>query len=72
MGTGITITQFRWRKTIVRIKQIGKQAKEEDRQREKMKERLRQMIRNTPPKYGDPRKTIALQQVMLRVNFLSK
>ncbi|PAV87692.1 hypothetical protein WR25_03731 [Diploscapter pachys] len=61
-----------WRKTIVRIKEIGKQAKEEDRQREKMKERLRQMIRNTPPKYGDPRKTIALQQMEDEEGQLSK
>ncbi|KAK6023223.1 hypothetical protein OSTOST_11053, partial [Ostertagia ostertagi] len=56
-------SNFSWRSAIQRITHIGKEAREMAKRRKALKKRLRAMIDNTPDKFQDPRKPLAMNQM---------
>ncbi|PIO63258.1 hypothetical protein TELCIR_15151, partial [Teladorsagia circumcincta] len=56
-------SNFSWRSAIQRITRIGTEAREMAKRRKALKKRLRAMIDNTPDKFQDPRKPLAMNQM---------
>ncbi|PIO76260.1 hypothetical protein TELCIR_01676 [Teladorsagia circumcincta] len=52
-----------WRSALQRITRIGTEAREMAKRRKALKKRLRAMIDNTPDKFQDPRKPLAMNQM---------